>query len=57
MLVQALVAQAAIERLDKAILHELAGRDVVLLDKLFLLPSAYGVRSQFCAVVTYDHAG
>jgi hypothetical protein len=42
-LVQALVAQAAVEAFDKAVLHQLAGRNVVPLDPEFFLPGQHSI--------------
>ncbi len=56
MLVEAFVAQPAIEAFDKPILHWLSGCDVVPLDLLFLLPGQDGVRGELGAVVADDHA-
>jgi len=55
--VQALVAQATVEALDKTILHRFARRDVVPLDAKLLLPSQYGVRCELGAIVAHDHPG
>lgn len=46
MLVEALVAQAAIETFDEAVLHGLSRSDVVPLDLPFLLPFQDGIRCQ-----------
>ena len=54
--VQTLVAQAAVEAFDKAVLHGLAGCDVMPFNKPFLLPPQNGVRCQLRAVVADDHA-
>ena len=43
MFVEALVAQAAVEALDEAILHGFAWRDVVPFDTAVLLPGQDGV--------------
>jgi hypothetical protein len=56
-LVEALVAQTAIEALDEAILHRFARSDVVPLDAAILLPGEDRVRGELGAVVTDDHAG
>jgi hypothetical protein len=42
-LVEAFVAQAAVEALHKAILHRFARRDVVPFDGVLLLPSQNGI--------------
>ena len=42
-LVEALVTQAAVEALHKAVLHRLAGRNVVPFDTAVLLPSQHSV--------------
>jgi hypothetical protein len=42
-LVEALVAQSAVEALDEAILHRFARRDVVPFDTVLLLPGQEGV--------------
>ena len=55
MLVQALVAQAAVDTLDGAVLLRLAGRDVVPLNCTLFLPAQDGVRGQLGAVVRADH--
>ena len=54
--VQALVAQATIERFHKAILLRLAGRDVMPLDAGILAPGEHGMTGQFGAVVADHHA-
>lgn len=56
-LIQALVAKAAVEASGEAILHRLAGRDVVPRDGSFLLPLQNGVRCQLRAIVADHHAG
>ena len=43
MLVEALVAQATIKALDEAVLHWLAGSDVMPFDEAVLLPFENGV--------------
>lgn len=53
--VEALVAQATVEALNKSILHRFARCDVVPLDAQFLLPGQYGVRRELGAVVAHDH--
>ena len=57
MLVQAFIAKTADKALCKAILHRLAGRDVMPADPAFLLPLQDGVRGQLRAVVADDEAG
>ena len=54
-LIEALVAEAAIQALDEAVLHWLARRDVVPLDGLVLLPVQDCPRGEFGAVVADDH--
>lgn len=54
-LVQQLVPQAAVEALDEAILHRLAGRDVVPLDPRRASPDQDGVGGQLAAIVAHDH--
>ena len=49
-LVEAFVAQSAVEALDEAILHRFARRDVVPFDAALLLPSQDGVRRELGAV-------
>ena len=56
-LVQAFVAEPAVEALHEAVLHGLARRDVVPLDMALLLPLQDGVRGQLGAVVADHHAG
>ncbi len=56
MLVQALVAQATIERFHKAVLLRLARRDVVPLDPGVLALGEDGVTGQFGAIVADHHA-
>src|SRR6185312_964865 len=55
-LVEALVAQPAVEALDEAILHRLAWCNVVPFDVAFLLPGQDGVRGELGAVVADDYA-
>lgn len=55
MLVQALVAEPAVEAFDKAILLRLARRDVALQHSLLLLPLQDGVRRRLRAVIADDH--
>lgn len=54
-LVETLVAQAAVEALDEAILRRLAGRDVVPGDAVLLLPAQHRIRGEIAAVVDDDH--
>ena len=56
-LVQAFVAQPAVEALDEDVLHRLARRDVVPLDPGILGEAQDGPADQLCAVVRDDHAG
>src|SRR3954451_10558052 len=56
-LVEALVAQPAVEALHEAILHRFARRDVVPFDVVLLLPSQDGIRSELSTVVADNHAG
>jgi len=49
-LVEAFVAQPAVEAFDKAVLHRLAGRDVVPLDSKLLLPGQDRIRGELGAV-------
>src|SRR6202012_2480597 len=55
-LVETLVAQTAVEAFDKAVLHRLAGRDVMPFDPELLLPGQDRIRSELGAVVADDHA-
>lgn len=55
--VEALVAQATVEALDKAILHRFARCDVVPVDAKLFLPGQYSVRRKLGAVVAHDHPG
>jgi hypothetical protein len=55
--VQAFVPEPPIEALDEAVLHRLAGRDVVPLDADGLRPAQHGVRGQLGVVVADDRAG
>src|SRR6516162_8794218 len=50
-LVEAFIAKAAIEALDKSVLNRLARGDVVPADNAFLLPAQNGMRGQLGAVV------
>src|SRR3977135_534523 len=54
-LVEALVAQLAVEALHEAVLHRLARRDVVPVDPALCRPAQHGVRGQLRAVVGHDH--
>ena len=56
-LVEAFVAQPAVERLDEAVLHRFARRNVVPVDAARLPPLKNGVRGQLGAVVRDHHAG
>ena len=49
--VEAFIAKAAIEALDKSVLNRLARGDVVPADNAFLLPAQNGMRGQLGAVV------
>src|SRR6201987_4816607 len=53
-LVQQLIAQAAVEALDEAVLVWFAGCNVVPPDTSLVGPVQDGVRGQLCAVVTDD---
>jgi hypothetical protein len=55
-LVQALVAQATIERFDEAVLLRLPRGDVVPLDAGVLTPGEDGMTGQFGAIVADHHA-
>lgn len=52
---KAFVAEAAVQALDEAVVGGLAGRDVVSLDAVLLLPQQERARRQFSAVVGHDH--
>ena len=54
-LVEKLVAHAAVEGFDVAILRQLAGSDVVPFDRVLLLPGRDGIRGEFSAVVRHNH--
>jgi len=54
-LVQQFVAHPAVEAFDVAVLHGLAGRDVVPLDPVVLCPFQHGRGGQFRPVVGDDH--
>ena len=56
-LVEALVAQAAVEALDEAIRHGLSWRDVMPLDLSVLLPFQNGIRGQLRPIIADEHAG
>lgn len=49
-LVEAFVAQPAVEAFNKAILHWFAWRDIVPFDPVLFLPSQYGVEGELGAV-------
>ena len=55
MLVQALVAHAPVQALDKTVLLRLVGEDVVPLDRMLLLPVQNRVRGRLDGVVRDDH--
>src|SRR5215475_10567751 len=55
-LVEAFVAQPAVERFDEAVLARLAGRDVVPFDAMVLLPAEDGTRGQLGAVAHWEQA-
>ena len=55
-LVEAFVAQAAVEALDIAVLLRLAGRNVMPLDAGVLALGEHGMTGQFGAVVADHHA-
>lgn len=57
MLVQAFVAEPAVEALDEGVLDQLSRRDVVLLDPGRLAEAQDGVADEFGAVVAVDHEG
>lgn len=52
--VQQLVAHPAVERLDEAILHRLARRDVVPFDVLRLTPVKDRIRGQFRPIACWE---
>ena len=54
-LVEALVAEPAVEAFDKGVLDRLPGRDVVPSNAAFLLPPQDGVGRELGAVVADDH--
>ncbi len=55
-LVQTLVAQAAIERFHEAVLLRLAGRNVMPLNAGVLAPGEHGMTGQLGAIVADHHA-
>ena len=55
-LVEELVAHPAVEALDEAVLHRLAGRDVVPIDLVIDCPAKDRVRGELGAIVTDDHS-
>ncbi len=50
-LVEEFIAQATIERLDESVLGWLAGRDVMPVNAVSVLPVEDGARSKFCSIV------
>src|SRR3977135_1709811 len=56
-LVEALVAQLAVEALHEAVLHRLARRDVVPVDPALCRPAQHGVRGQLRPVLAPDPRG
>ena len=54
-LVEKLVAHATVEGFDVAVLHRLAGRDVVPFDLMLFAPAQDRVRGELGAVVGDDH--
>ena len=56
MLVEAFIAQPAVEGLDETILGGLTRCDVVPFDPVLLLPFEHGARGQLGAVIADDHA-
>ena len=56
-LVEKLVAHAAVEALDVAVLHRLARCDVVPLHADLSAPCQHRVAGEFGAIITDDHAG
>ena len=54
-LVQQLVAHSSVEGFDEAVLHRLAGRDVMPVDAVLGAPGEDGVRGQLGSVIRYDH--
>ena len=57
MLIEAFLSQPAVKRLDKAVLHQLAGLNVVPPNTAFLLPFEHCIRCQLCAVVADNQTG
>ncbi len=55
-LVETLVAQVLVKTFDEAILHRLAGRNVVPFDVVFVLPGQDSIGSELGAVVADDHS-
>lgn len=55
--IKQLVAHAAVETLDIAILHRSSRRNVVPLDLVILRPGKNGIRGEFSPIVGDDHAG
>jgi hypothetical protein len=55
-LVQTLISHAAIEALDKAILHRFSGRDIAPTDFAVFVPFQDRIRSQFGPIVADYHA-
>lgn len=56
-LIEAFVAQPAIDAFDEAVLHRFAGRDLVPFDAPFILPLEDGVRGQFCSLLGNQSPG
>lgn len=56
-LVQELVTEPAVERLDEGVLRRLAGRDVMPGNAAVVLPLEDGSAGQFCSVVADDGSG
>ena len=56
MLVQALVAQAPVQALDKTVLLRLAGRDVMPLDRTLLLPAQVSTGTEVSAIVGFQNS-
>src|SRR5580658_203555 len=54
-LVEALVAEAAVEAFNEGVLHRLARRDVMPTDASILLPAQHGVGGELAAVVADYH--
>ena len=53
--VEQLVAHSSVEGFDIAVLHRLAGSDVVPLDPMLFAPAQDRVRGELGAVVGHDH--